>query len=314
MRYNGAALGAILLAALIAIALATSFYVTPLVISDTDPATYIIIPMLMLPLFALFFAKEPIRPEVKGPDIAIGVLLFVFLFLLASYLRSALSYLFLVYRVDLLLFPLLIAAFIVLIFGLRNLRRFAPLLIYALFASPLLLLPIINSNASFAALNTQIVYGILSAPIRNLTYAPPITLIANGYRIGIGESCVGIGILIATVMLLIPVAYLYEGKLRSKALWVVFGAFLLFMLNVLRMTLIAGLWILDGPTAALSTIHVFAGILLFYLAIVVAILVSSKFGLRLVPKRRKEAKASYSSLGIVIAVVLAITYLILTIL
>ncbi len=91
------------------------------------------------------------------------------------------------------------------------------------------------------------------------------------------------------------------------------GLVLLFVLNLLRMTLIAGLWIVSGPTAALSTIHLFAGILLFYLAIIVMMLVAGKFGLGLKPAtKKKPARVQYSTLGIALAFAFAVVYLLLT--
>ncbi len=183
MKYDGA-LGAILLAVLIVLALATTFLITPLVISGTHPSTYLVIPLLMLPIFALFFAKERIRPQLGSREILAGILLFALLLLVTLSLRAVPAYLFLTYRLDFLIAPLLIAIFAILIFGLQNLRRFAPLMAYALLASPLVLSPILSSNASFAALNTQLVYGILSPFIPTLSYSSPITLLSGSYQIG----------------------------------------------------------------------------------------------------------------------------------
>ncbi len=315
--------GVILLAVLIAVALAASLYTTQLTISDTDPSTYIAIPMLMLPVFALFFAKEQISPRVKKRDICAALIIFIALILLTAYLRISLSYLFASYSVEMLLFPLLIASFIILIFGLANLKRFWPLLLYAVFASPVLLIPIINLNSLFAAFNTQIVYHLLGVFVQNARYIAPITIIANGYTIGIGESCVGIGLLIAIILLLAPVAWLYYGKPIRKLLWVFSGLLLLFLLNLMRMLIIAASWVTYGPTSALILFHEFAGILLFYAAVIIILLISHLYGITLVSKNRfvqkhasrhgRGSHIAYNKVAIVLAVAFSFLYLLLNI-
>ncbi len=315
LRSDNGRLGVLLLAVLIVVALSISLYSTQFSINDTDPTTYVIIPMLMLPVFALFFMKDKIVPKVGRKDITIALLLFAALVVATAYLRVLLSYSFTAYRIDMLLFPVLIASFIALIFGIGNIKRFLPLMIYSIFASPLLLMPIIMANGAFAAANTQIVYHMLSIFIPNATYSAPITIIANNYRIGIGESCVGVGLLIAIVLLLIPVAYLYRGTVKRKILWILSGLGLLFLLNILRMSSIAVLWITSGPTSALSLFHSVAGILLFYAVVVIIILVSSLYGIGIAPKSRRtertHGRSTYGRSGIVLAVLVLIVYILL---
>ncbi|MCL5427679.1 MAG: exosortase/archaeosortase family protein [Candidatus Marsarchaeota archaeon] len=316
MRNDNGKLGVVLLAVLIAVALIASLYSTQFTISDTDPTTYVIIPMLMLPVFALFYAKRSIRPAVGRRDIIAGLLLFLALVLATGYLRVGLSYLFASYNIDMLLFPLLIASFVVLIFGLGNLRRFWLLMLYSVFASPLLLMPIIGINPWFASVNTQIVYGVLGPFLHNATYSAPITIVANGYRIGIGESCIGVGLLIAIVLLLVPIAYLYGGSIRRRAMWVASGLGLFFLLNVFRMLLIAGLWVSGGPNDALALFHSFAGMLLFYAVVIIMILASFLYGIGIEPAKRKrqrrgDAGSPYSPAAVALAAIVAIAYLLL---
>ncbi len=311
MRDDGGRRGVLLLAILIAVALSVSLYATQFTISDSDPSTYVIIPMLMLPVFALFFMKQRIRPHVRRHDAIIGVLLFAALVVLTAFLHVSLSYQFLSYRVDMLLFPLLIAALVISIFGLRNLGKFWPLMLYAIFASPLLLMPVISLNPWFASVNTQIVYHMLSAFIPGAVYSAPITIVANGYRIGIGESCVGVGLLIAVVLLLAPVAYVYDGSLRRKAFWIASGLLILFLLNLLRMFLIAGLWVSSGPDSALALFHSVAGMLLFYAVVIAMILVSSfyRIGIRRKSGRKSQnGLAQYNYIGVAASIFITLGY------
>ncbi len=320
MKINDGIWRVVLLAALIAVALSASLYGARFTISDTDPSTYVIIPLLMLPLFALFFAKGGIAAKVGKKDIAAGLLVFAALVVATAFLHVSLSYLFASYGVDMLLFPLFISSMVLLIFGLKNLRRFWPLIAYSVFASPALLIPVMMLNQWFASINTQVVYHLLGVFTTGAVYAAPITILANGYRIGIGESCVGIGLLIAMAMLLIPVAYLYSGRLNRKVLWIASGIALLFVYNLMRMFAIAASWVTSGPTSALSILHAFAGMLLFYAAIIIMVLISPFYSIGIRPsnkgpeKRNKKAKSGrYGSISLVAAILLSAAYLMLNI-
>ena len=102
--------------------------------------------MLMIPLFALFMMKENIAPKTDMRSLALGAILFLLFIVLGQYFRNYLSYLFFSYRIDMLLFPIAIFSLAALLFGSGNLKKFSFLAIYALFASPLLLLPVIGLN------------------------------------------------------------------------------------------------------------------------------------------------------------------------
>lgn len=311
MRYDKY-FGVIVFAILIMLAIATSLYITPLSISDSDPSTYVIVPILMLPLFALFMAKERIRPEVRAKDILLGISAFVLLVAFTIYLRFEFSYLFLSYRLDMLLFPLLILSFAFLLFGSGNIGRFKAIAIYSILASPLLLTPFIAANQGFAVFNTMAVYSVARLFIHNLAYIAPITIAANGHQLGIGQTCVGVGVLIGIVFFLLPIAYLYKGGVGRKALWVFSGVLLLFLLNYMRMLGITLGWIIYGPSEAILGIHLFAGILLFYLSIIVIILIAGRYGLVIGSGRRerraRSSRSTYGAVGVVVAVLIGFAY------
>ena len=80
------------------ILLASSFYITPAGISDTDPSTYVVVPILMLPLFVLFTFKSEMEPKVKRKDILIGIALFAIFLSLTVVLRILFSFYFISFR------------------------------------------------------------------------------------------------------------------------------------------------------------------------------------------------------------------------
>ena len=317
----GKRFGIILFTILIIAALINSFYVTPLQISDSDFSTYIVVPMLMLPLFAIFMLKEGIIPEVRRRDALIGIALFAIFGLLTLWLSISLSFLYLSFRIDMLLFPLLIASLAILIFGLRNIGKFKAIMTYALFASPSLLIWLSSANYGFVVGNTLFIYNIIKPFFAHVSYTAPFTITANSYAVGIGQTCVGIGVLIATIMFLTPLAYLYEGKLAKKAMWVASGFGLVLLLNVLRMLGIAMAWFYYGPSNAILTIHIFAGVLLFYISIIVMILISGKYGLRFPSKKRtattrgmqRSRHKGYYGWGVALAMLFTFIYFLMTV-
>ncbi|MDE1824145.1 MAG: exosortase/archaeosortase family protein [Candidatus Micrarchaeota archaeon] len=305
----------ILLALLVTVLISTSFYITPLTISDSDPSTYAIVPIIMLPLLALLMHKNRLDIRISRRDMAIGVSLFILFALITVYLRDTLQYMFLSYRIDMLFFPLAIASLVTLLFGFSNLNRFKVLVIYPMLASPLLLLPIIKLNMDFAVASTIAIASVAKLFFANLSYIAPITISANGYSIGIGESCIGIAILISTVLFLTPLAYYYEDKLARKALWIASGFVLMLFLNLVRMLAITVAWFYYGPNNATIAVHLFAGVILFYFAIAAMVLLSGKYGLSM-PKPQKKQKAKVSGAylaGMAAAAVLCVFYLFLTI-
>ena len=314
LRYDKR-VGIALLTLLILIAIADPLRITSAYISDTDPSTYVIMPLLMLPLLSLFTAKEKLVPDVQRRDLFTGAGIFALFVLAVAGLRFELSYLFVSYGVEMLLMPLFVVSAAILLFGRRNLSRFKALIAYPIVASPAVLMPVIKLNSSFAALNTMAIYNLLLLFAKNATYYAPMTIAANGYRIGIGESCIGIGILIAMAALLLPLAYFYEGKPGRKVLWVCSGVVLLLVLNFARMLGIAAAWLGYGPNAATSLIHSFAGIVLFYASIIVIILLSGRYGLRVTQvraetvKRRKAVQiGAYQKAGIVLSLIFGAAY------
>lgn len=315
MKYDKR-IGILILTVLVIVLIINPLRITSLTISDTDPTTYVIVPLMMLPLLTLFMAKNDLKINVRRRDIAIGIALFALLVALEVYLRATLSYLFLTYGIEMLIFPLGIASLIILLFGLSNINRFKVLLVYCILASPIILMSITGLNSWFSTANSVLIYHVSQLFSHSISYIPPITMTANGNTIAIGNSCVGVAAIIALVLFLVPVAYLYDGKLKRKALWIAAGFILILFLNVLRMLFIALEWLLSGPSNAILTIHLFAGVLLFYASIIIMVLLAGRFGLTF-PKPRKrtlkERPATSSGLNILVAVILALIWFLLTI-
>ncbi len=296
VRFGSYRLKAIGISALLAgflLASINSIAITGLNISDSNPSTYIIAVMLMLLVAIGFSIKYAPDPELKKSNIAIGLALMAVYLLILSYARGAMSFLFISYRIDALLFPIILSSLITLIFGIRGLRRMKFLVIYSVFASPLLLLPTFQLSPPFTAFNAYVVFDTLKAigiPVlkSNLTIIAP-----SSAQISIAQTCADIGAFIALVMFLLPIAYFYSGRMINKLKWIISGVALMLALNVLRMFGVAVVWAYYGIGAAIGTIHLFIGEVLFDIAIIAMILVSGRYGLTIhanVKKRRGITK------------------------
>ena len=272
--------GIILLFVFATIAIATSILATSPLIKDSDPASYIIVVMLMVPVLVLFSAKENLSLDRRLSSIICGLVLLLVIVLLISVLRGYLSFAFYSFRIDALLFPLVLAAVALPLFGFGGLKKLKALLIYSVFASPLLFYFLINNQNLFVNWNANIVYGLLKALglplVRN-----GVTFTALAGNISIASTCAALGIFIAMFLFLVPVAYLYNGRKSRKVAWLIVALVLFLLLNILRMTSIGLIWSYYGVNSALSVYHTFIGQFLFYITIAVMLLVAGRFGLSL---------------------------------
>lgn len=302
----------------IALLVLNSLATTNLLILDTDPSTYIVVPMLMLIVFPFFMMRKQFEAKLTNTDVAIGAAGLAVYILLTAYIRFLFPVEALGFKTDMLLLPLAVASLVSMLFGINEIKRFKVMIIYSLFASPAILYPLFSLNLNFASLNTQAVYLMLSILIRNISYTAPTYISANGISISIGEACAGIGALIGLVMLMLPVAYLYEGKLKNKFYWVASGFVLILVLNILRMFSIGVIWAYFGLASAASFVHEFAGIFIFYLSIILMILLLGKYGLTFPKQKRRKpsSKRPYHSIryaALLLALLLAGVYFGLTI-
>lgn len=254
---------------------------TNLNIQDTNPASYVIVVMLMAFLFLIFLLKEDLKFEFKLKNIMAGSLLFLVYILAISYLKVISSFKFYIYGLNALLLSLFLASLIVVVFGFNGLKKLKYAIIYILFASPLILMPLISLNSLFTSINAHLIYyalKLINIPVLNnglIIYS----LYNKTAEIIIGETCTNIGAFLALVMFLIPIAYLFNGKLKNRLAWLGTSVILLLILNLIRMLAIAITWFYYGATKALILFHLSAGPVLFYIIIIAMILFSYKFNL-----------------------------------
>ncbi|MCL5680065.1 MAG: exosortase/archaeosortase family protein [Candidatus Marsarchaeota archaeon] len=278
-RFSAPLLATAILLLVFVIASYNSISVTNFSISDSDPSGYIIVPMLMLLVFIVFSFKEKLSIKYSLRNIAYGLILAAVYFVVYAYANVSLSFLFETYRIDAIMFPILLSSFAVMLFGTDGLNKLKPAIIFSLFASPLLLMPILNLSYIWTSFNAYSVFNvikILGAPV--LRHGIVISG-ASGSAISIASTCADIAAFIGMLMFLIPVAYVYNGPIKKRVMWVVSSMLLLFVLNIARMSAIAMVWAYYGLSAALNTVHLFIGQLLFDITLIVMILLAPKFAM-----------------------------------
>ncbi len=260
---------------------------TGLSIQDTNPSSYIIAVMLMIFLFLIFSLKEKLEFKPSARNILFGSVILAIYTITVSYLKVATSFIFYLYRIDALLLPIFLSALILVIFGIDGIKKLKYVIVYSAFASPILLLPLLNINSLFTLVNAKFVFymlRIMQIPVSSSGIM--ISLASNpAASIIIGQTCTDIGAFIALAAFLLPIAYLFDGKLKSKVLFVIIGIIALAILNVARMLTIAFSWFYYGISNALMLFHASSGPILFYVILAVMIIFSYKLDLY-VPKMK----------------------------
>ncbi|MEM3199295.1 MAG: archaeosortase/exosortase family protein [Candidatus Micrarchaeaceae archaeon] len=270
----------------LAIAMAGSFGITNFQISDTDVSSYMIVVMLMIFAFLIFYAKDKkLKTSFKPKYMLAATASFIAYALLISYSRLSISYLFLTYRVDMLLLPLLLFSMIIAIFGFAGVQRMKWLIIYSIFASPVLFVYLLSPQATsyFAIANAKIVYSITHIFYPSILLSGSSLTMQSGQGVSIASSCIDPEVFIALLMFLLPLAYFYDGSAKDKLKWLIVGLALLIALNLIRIGIVVFTWASYGLSASVAFFHTVAGPILFYLSIVVMVLAARFFNLK-IPK------------------------------
>lgn len=279
---------------------AVTLAITGMTVLDSNPASYIIVTMLMGVLFIFFTIKDMSPMPSDDYGIVAAALIFIIYLVFLSYARGSLSFEFLSYRIDALLLPVFLLSIVLAVLGRKGILRFAPVIAYLLFASPVLLMPILTSNGGLSSFSASLVYSMLKATGAQVVQSGLQIIAPSGQAISIASTCVPVGTFVALIMMLVPVSYLYKGRPNRKLAWLVCGAVLFFVLNVIRMTIIALAWAYSGLGAAVAVFHAFGGFLIFCITIIVMLLAYGKFGLELDLGRKwaKRLKAAFSAYDI----------------
>jgi len=240
--------------------------ITSFDIKDNVFTSYIIAPILSLPIFMIFSFKETKRREINLLFIfTICSFLLLISLILQIYLKIKFSYLYYSFRLDLLSIAFFVAIFYLLIFNRINLKA----ILFSLLSIPLLFLPAFILRSYFNDLNV-----FLASPFAKIFGLEQQAEIfsKNGISIAISEECTSPSVFVAFFIFIILISYFFNASKKRKIAFIIFSFILLFVLNLIRIILI--LFFLSN-----NKVEHISGVPFFYLGIAISIFSFKKFGL-----------------------------------
>src|SRR5262249_37375272 len=142
-------------------------------------------------------------------------------------------------RLDLLSLPLLAAAAVVLLFGLRALISFVYPLLFLTLCWPLpyeaLLEQVLSTSTPATGAAVSVVLAVLpGAPSSPTTGDPRYLLDWPGvsFIVSVASSCAGLSSVLGSLIVGLALLYVVRGRMLRRLAWLVFGLALVWLLNV----------------------------------------------------------------------------------
>ncbi len=255
---------------------------------DTPLAYIGLVPAIALALAAL--QRRPVRREPsihdRQLDYILGLPLLIGAIALEYILRDHLGTMFWLWRVDLLGLPLFVAGAVALLFGTRVLWRQKLAILYLLLAWPLPYSDILNrllgtfTNATLAALH----HIVLVLPVAKYVGGSDGSLFSvvhagKPFELSVVSACSGVDGIVGFVLVGVAFGAIVRGPRLRKALWLVGGILLLWLINLIRLTLVFWAGRQYGESFAINVLHPFIGLVTFNLGVVLMVLALKPFGL-----------------------------------
>ncbi|BCS90774.1 MAG: hypothetical protein ARM1_0231 [Candidatus Micrarchaeota archaeon] len=284
MQKRGSKLYVLYIILMLYLSLAAELYLSQLEISDTLIDSYYSVSLLMFPLFILFIlakSKLDLKPNLKN-DTIVSISLIIIFYILYTIAQGSLSILFLIYRIDTILIFISEMAVVIAAFGLRNLNTFKYAFLYIILTSPTLSYIIKPLNSSFYKVNAYITYSIVLhissniSLVKDALYSPDLT----PSFLYIAQTCIPLEIFIGILLFLLPLAYYLEGSRKDKLVWLAVFLIIPIIANIVRIAIIAYYWSIGQYNNYIAVFHEIAGPLIFYIDMALAVILISKFKLK----------------------------------
>ena len=204
-------------------------------------------------------------------------------------LPARLSTFFWMWRLDLLTLPLFVAAGIALLFGTRTLLRTRMGVLFLFLSWPLPFRWMLTAWLEpFSSLTVRAVHLITTViPVARSVGMPSDAAFeidgpAGTIRVVIATVCSGANSLLGFLLVAAAVLIASTGTRRQKRRWLLFGAVLVWLLNLARITFILVMGRLWGEELAIGTLHPYVGLVLFAAGIGVLVMWAlPRFGIEL---------------------------------
>lgn len=273
----------------------------PLASGDTPLSFVPLVPVVGLAF--LFKRFDPAAIRSRAHDPFVDGIFFTLLFLgsatLLLVLPTLMSWDYWLDRLDVPGVLLLLAALIVLAWGLPALLRLGPALLYMLLAWPLPLLIADNHVVPGVTDLTAAAARALASLLPGIAPDPgnPYGLLASYHgqvsHLTVAQACAGINSALGLVIVALPLALLGRGSWEARLGWLLLGAVLSWSFNVLRILSLGLAAAVFGPAAALDLLHPVAGILLFVASFALLLALAPRCRLDVAaPWRRRVAPAT----------------------
>jgi exosortase len=256
------------------------------------PLAYLaFVPLIAIALGWVALRREPVQRPIhdRQLDYIVGLALIVFAAALAWLLPTTLAARFWMYRVDLLSLPIFAAGIVTLLYGLRSVWTLRFPLGFLLLAWPVPYLPLVGDGI-------RAFVDATSVALTALTHVIPIATAVPGddtfffvkhndelFPLSVSSACSGVNGLVGFILVGGALAYVVDGRLLRRLVWLASGLVLIWALNIARIELIFVAGALFGQHVAIEILHPVAGLLVFNLGVFAMLLAVPRFGLAFVP-------------------------------
>lgn len=259
---------------------------------DTPLAHLALVPFISLGL------AYAVRNRSAGPPIhdrqldwILGLFLVMVAFVASVVLPARLSTEYWVWRIDLLTMPLFIAGVIALLFGTRTLWKYRYAIGFLFLAWPYPYSLVLDRWLGRFTQTTIWALDLLLSKVHLATRvagSDSIFAVAkNGHNVqmSVASACSGANGLVGFLLVASAFLVVVDGSKFRKLAWLLVGATLVWLLNIVRIMIIfwsAGVW---GERVAIDGFHPYVGLVVFNLAVLVMVLMLRPFGLHLESRR-----------------------------
>jgi exosortase/archaeosortase family protein len=260
-----------------------------------SPLAYLgLVPFIALAMAAsrgVIPASEPAIHD-RQLDYIVGIPLVVGAVAIAYALPARLSTMFWVWRIDLLSLPLFAAGTVALVFGVRALWRMRAAIAFLLLAWPLPYTTVLDrwlagfTNVTIAALHVLVGRIPIAQPVSGEDGSLfAISHAGRQFVVSVASACSGANGIVGFILVGVAFIAVVKGRRLPKAIWLLGGTAVLWLLNLGRILLIFAVGQRWGEHAAIDSFHPYIGLVVFNLGVALMILVMPVFGLHVRGRR-----------------------------
>jgi exosortase/archaeosortase family protein len=270
---------------------------------DTPLAHLALVPLIALALAGVYRRADAGPPiHDRQLDWIVGLTLAGTAAVANVVLPARLSTKFWEYRIDLLTLPFFTAGVVTLLFGIRTLWRNRLAVLFLFLAWPY---PFARLLDRWLGDFTQGTVWALDQTLRHLPLASKVADSSSVFQVvgpdsapiqmSVASACSGANGLVGFLLVAGAFALVVDGSRLRKATWLLCGAILVWLLNVLRILAIFGAARRFGETVAIDGFHPYMGLVVFNVGVLIMVILMKPFGLAFRLPKRAESRPGDSS-------------------